>query len=112
MLYQWLAGNMTIDRSTLGKFFSRCTEEIAELFSQVVYICAEHNLIDFDLLAIDSVKIRAYASHKQSKTRKALKKELERIKERILELIKKAIIGTSEVEELDVLLTHGILVRT
>ena len=103
ILYQWLTGSITIDHSTLGKFLSCFTEEIAELFSQVVYICAEDDLIDFDVLAIDSVKIRAYASHKQAKTKKGLKKELEKIKARITELIDKAIINTAELEEFETL---------
>ena len=103
ILYQWLTGSVSIDHSTLGKFLSRFAEEIAELFSQVVYICAEHDLIDFDVLAIDSVKIRAYASHKQSKTKKGLEKELEKIKARIKELIDKAIINKAEMEEFETL---------
>ena len=59
----------------MGLFLARFTGEIVELFSQVVASCAEQNLIEFDLLAIDSVKLRANANYKQSKTLEGIKKE-------------------------------------
>jgi len=68
LAYKWLTGDMTIDHSTMGLFLSRFGGEIVEMFSQVVASCMEQNLIEFDLLAIDSVKLRASANYKQSKT--------------------------------------------
>jgi len=41
----------------MGLFLATVAEEIVELFGQVVASCAEQNLIEFDLLAIDSVKL-------------------------------------------------------
>ena len=64
--YKWLTGDRAIDHSTIGKFFAKYIDEIVELFSQVVTICEQQGLIDFDILAIDSMKLRANASCQQT----------------------------------------------
>ncbi len=87
LAYKWLTGDMTIDHSTMGLFLARFAGEIVELFSQVVASCAEQNLIEFDLLAIDSVKIRANANYKQSKTLEGIKKEENKIAQRLKEVL-------------------------
>ncbi len=88
--YKWLTGDKAIDHSTLGKFYARYLDEIVELFSQVVMLSAEQDLLDFDILAIDSVKLRANASHKQSKTLSFIEKEEKKLKERLRQLIEAA----------------------
>ena len=88
--YKWLTGDKAIDHSTIGKFLAEFADEIVELFSQVVMICREHDFIDFDILAIDSVKLRANASYKESKTLGLLEKEEEKIKERLREIVEAA----------------------
>lgn len=88
--YKWLTGNQAIDHSTIGKFMNANKEELVELFEQVVEIGAEKELLDFEILAIDTVKIRANASYKQFRDMKGLEKERGRIKARLSELIEKA----------------------
>ncbi|HUV08074.1 MAG TPA: transposase [Spirochaetia bacterium] len=88
--YKWLTGDKAIDHSTLGKFYARYIDEIVELFSQVVMLCKEQDLIVFDILAIDSVKLRANASYKQSKTLASIEREQKKIKERLRQLIEAA----------------------
>lgn len=90
LAYKWLTGDMRIDHSTMGLFLARFAEEIVELFSQVVTICKGQNLLEFDLLAIDSVKLRANANYKQSKTLEGIKKEELKIKERVKEILETA----------------------
>jgi transposase len=90
LAYKWLSGDMTIDHSTMGLFLARFAGEIVELFSQVVASCAEQNLIEFDLLAIDSVKLRANANYKQSKTLEGMKKEENKIAQRLKEVLETA----------------------
>jgi transposase len=100
LAYKCLTGDMTIDHSTMGLFLARFVEEIVELFSQVVASCAEQNLIEFDLLAIDTVKLRASANYKQSKTLEGIKKEENKIAERLKEVLETALDAKSaEVEE-------------
>ena len=88
--YRWLTGDEGIDHSTMGKFMSRYKELIVELFAQVVEIGIKEDVINFDVLAVDTVKIRANASYKQFRTVKQLEEEREKIRGRIRELIEKA----------------------
>lgn len=83
LAYRWLTGDRTIDHSTMGKFLSRYRKAIIELASQTVLICVEHELVDFEVLAIDSIKVRANASHKQHKTLAAIEKERKKIEEKL-----------------------------
>jgi len=87
LAYRWLTGDKGVDHSTMGYFLGRFRAEIVELFSQVVEICAERGLIEFDLLAIDSVKLRANASYKQSKTLEGIEKEETTIKARLEQIL-------------------------
>ena len=89
LAYRWLTGDRKIDHSTIGKFLSRYRNHILDLFSQTVLICVEHELVDFDVLAIDSIKIRANASHKQHKTMESIEKEREKIEDKLAALLDK-----------------------
>ncbi len=97
--YMFLTGERSIDHTTFSKFLTRFKEEILDLFSQIVMFCAEEGLVDFDVLAIDSVKIRANASYKQAKNKKALKKEEAKIRARLDELISKVDKSEEESQE-------------
>jgi len=72
LVYRWLTGDKIIDHSTIGKFLNKFKQELIDLFSQVVTIAKDEKLLDFDLLAIDTVKIRANASYKQTKSLDAI----------------------------------------
>ena len=101
LAYKWLTGDRIIDATTLGHFLSRFAEQIADLFGQVVRVCQEQGLIEFDLLAIDSIKLRASANYKQSKTIGGIEKEEEKLSARLKEILEKAKDAESaEVEEL------------
>lgn len=89
--YRWLTGDETIDHTTIGKFLIKHKLSIPDLFSQIVMLGLEKELIDFDLLAIDTVKIRANASYKKFRNLEGLEKERQKIKEKIKELIENAI---------------------
>ena len=79
LVYRWITGDKAIDHSTIGKFLNRFKVEISELFGQVIQIAKEEGLLDFDLLAIDTVKIRANASYKRTKNLESIKKQLQDI---------------------------------
>lgn len=97
--YKWLTGDKAIDHSTIGKFFSTYRNEIAELFTQIIMLCKENDLIDFDILTIDSVKIRANASHKNEKTIRGIEKEEGTIKEKLCNLLDKSQVEKEKQEE-------------
>jgi len=86
--YKWLTGDRSIDHSTIGYFLARFHHQVVELFCQVVQICKEKGLIEFDLLAIDSVKMRANASYRQSKNLEGIEKEEQKIRRRLGELLR------------------------
>ncbi len=88
--YKFLTGNEIIDHTTFAKFFSNYTNYVTELFSQIVFTCREHDLIDFDILPIDTVKTKADASYKQTKNLKSIQKDIDKIKEKIKEMLEKA----------------------
>jgi transposase len=85
--YKFLTGNETINYTTIGKFLIKFKDSVIELFSQTVVVCAENDLIEFDLLGIDSVKLKANASYKQTRNLKSIGKEERKIKERLKEII-------------------------
>ena len=72
-----------IDHSTMGYFLSKYREQIVDLSTQVVVLCMEQDLVDFEVLAIDSVKIRANASYKQNRDLHGIEKEEQKIKSRL-----------------------------
>ena len=88
--FRWLTGNKTIDHSTMGKFLASNAKEITELMLQVILISKEYDLMKFEILNIDTVKIRANASYKQFRNIDGLDKDINKIRENILELIKNA----------------------
>lgn len=87
IMYRWITGDKTIDHSTIGKFFKKFKTEIIDLFTQIVEIARKEDLLDFNILAIDTVKIRANASYKQTKDLKGIDKEKNKIKAQLEDLI-------------------------
>ena len=99
--YRWLTGNIKIDHSTIGKFLVKYKKLIVELFAQVVEIGVEKDLVDFEVLAIDTVKIRANASYKQFKSVEGIEKEKAKIRVKIYDLLEKA--KDENIKEIDLL---------
>ncbi len=100
LAYRWLTGDRKIDHSTIGKFLSRYRSNILDLFSQTVLICVEQELVDFEVLSIDSIKIRANASHKQQKTMGSIEKEAQKINEKLATMMEHvAVVDDIEAEK-------------
>lgn len=89
LMYRWLTGDIRIDHSTIGKFLVDNKEFVSPLLTQVVMIAVEHDLVDFEVLGIDSLKIRANASYKQDRTLLEIDKEEEKLTTKIDELLVK-----------------------
>jgi transposase len=85
--YLYLTGARPIDHTTFSKFLTRFRNDILDLFSQIVAVCQKENLIDFKVLAIDSVKFRANASYKQQKNLRGLDKTCQNIKAKMEKLL-------------------------
>jgi transposase len=107
--YRWLTGDEKIDHSTIGKFLSKYRNQITDLFSQVVMIGVEKELLNFDLLAIDTVKIRANATYKRFRNKEGLAKEKEKIESKISDLLEKVNINAED--EIKTLLKKELIIE-
>lgn len=85
--YMYLTGARSIDHTTFSKFLSRFRNDILDFFSQIVGVCQRENLIDFKVLATDSVKFRANASYKQQKNLCGLDKTCQNIRAKMEKLL-------------------------
>src|SRR5208337_799967 len=66
---------------------------------QVILVSKEYDLIGFEILNIDTVKIRANASYKQFRNMDGLDKDINKIREQLSELIKNACENKNSDEE-------------
>jgi transposase len=62
--FRVIAANQVPDHATIARFRVRHEEALAELFSQVLALCADAGLVSARLIAIDGSKLRADASDK------------------------------------------------
>src|SRR5260370_6690277 len=74
--YRALAANQHPDHATLARFRRRHQEAIAELFVQVLGLCAGAGLLDTGIVAIDGTKMEADASYFANRTRAQLVDEI------------------------------------
>lgn len=103
LTYIWLTGGITIDHTTMCNFLNKYVDYVEEIFTQVVMVAKESDLIGFEILSIDSVKIRGNASYKQDRTLASIEKSEVRIKKRISELLDKVDQDAEESKELRIL---------
>src|SRR5215207_957522 len=62
--FRVIAANQIPDHATIARFRVRHEDALAELFSQVLALCAEAGLVSARVIAIDGSKLRADASDK------------------------------------------------
>src|SRR5260370_26763899 len=74
--YRALAANQHPDHATLARFRRRHQDAIAELFVQVLSLCAGAGLLDTGIVAIDGTKMKADASYFANRTRAQLLDEI------------------------------------
>jgi transposase len=82
-----LAQNCEPDHSTISAFISSNSQEVRELFAQVVFKCSELKLITGEMFAIDGCKLPSNASKECSGKIEEMKKKrnkLERYIERVI----------------------------
>ena len=74
--FRVVAANQQPDHATLARFRRRYESPIAEVFSQVLGLCAAEGLIDSGVVAIDGTKVEANASAWSNRTRRQLADEI------------------------------------
>jgi transposase len=74
--FRVLAGNQRPDHATLARFVERHEEALADLFTEVLRLCAEAGLVRSRVVAIDGTKVYANASRDASLNYEALAREI------------------------------------
>ena len=74
--YRVIASNQTPDHATIARFRQRHEAAIAELFGEVLALCAEAGLAKPTVLAVDSTKLHANASRDATRNYEQLAKEI------------------------------------
>ena len=75
-----LTGGARPDYHTIGEFRQRFTEELADLFVQVLGLCQEAGLVRLGHISLDGTKLRANASRHKAMSYGRMKTETQRLR--------------------------------
>jgi len=89
--FMYLAAGQVPNFRTINEFRLRHLEDLAGLFTQIVFLCEELDMLDFEHMAVDGQKIQASANYKNSKNLKGIKKEYGKVKEGMGKLLEKEV---------------------
>ncbi|NNJ95629.1 MAG: transposase [Gammaproteobacteria bacterium] len=84
-----LSADLQPDHSTVADFISRSPEAIADLFSQIVLMCDELDLIGKDMFAIDGCKLPSNAAKEWSGTHAELNKKRQKIDRAVCRMLQR-----------------------
>jgi transposase len=85
--YIFLSGGNMPDFRTINDFRTRHIEEIAEIFTQVLFLCKKLRMIGFHHLTIDGQKIHANASFRKSYNKDRLEERYAKVKKGLMKLL-------------------------
>jgi transposase len=74
--YRVIAANRRPDHTTIARFRQRHEEALAQLFGEVLAICAQAGLVSVGVIAIDGTKVHANASHHANRDYQQLAREI------------------------------------
>ena len=100
ILFIALAGGHQPDHSTIAAFVTSMKDYILDLFSQVLLVCSELNLLEGTHFSLDGVKLPSNASKEHSATFKELKKKRGRLKEKLKGLLNQHILSDRKDEDI------------
>ena len=66
VVYGVITGNLVPDHVTIARFISRHEQALADLFTQVLGLCAEAGLVDSGVVSVDGTRIAANASRERN----------------------------------------------
>jgi len=87
IIFMALSGDQHPDHSTIADFVSRQCRPIKEIFTQVLFLCAQMDLIGMEYLAVDGCKISSNAAKEHSGTHGELKKKKEKLQSKVDHLL-------------------------
>src|ERR1700674_746586 len=74
--YRVIAANQRPDHTTIARFRQRHERALADLFSQVLALCAQAGLVKVGVIAIDGTKMRANASQHAARDYEQIAREM------------------------------------
>ena len=74
--YRVIAANQRPDHTTIARFRQRHETALADLFSQVLELCAQAGLVKVGVIAIDGTKMRANASQHAARDYEQIAREM------------------------------------
>jgi hypothetical protein len=77
--FRVIAANRAPDHTTISRFRQRHAERLAELFVQVLALCAKAGMVRVGTVAVDGTKMAANAGLSANRTYEKLRQEVERI---------------------------------
>jgi transposase len=85
--FMFLSGLQAPDFRTICLFRTQHAAVLPDLFVEVVRLCASLGMVELGHIAFDGTKLRANAALRQSRNKDGLEKEIERIKEEVMQMI-------------------------
>lgn len=79
MGFKVVAANQVPDHCSISRFRKDHEEKLKALFTEVLRLCAEANLVKLGVVAIDGTKIKASAALEANRTKAAIDAEIERM---------------------------------
>ena len=77
--FRVIAANRAPDHTTIARFRQRHAERLAELFVQVLAMCAKAGMVRVGTVAVDGTKLAANAGISANRTYEKIREEVERI---------------------------------
>jgi transposase len=74
--FRVICANQIPDHATIARFRVRHQETLADLFSQVLGLCAEAGLVEVAVLAVDGTKLEASASNHATRSYEQIAREI------------------------------------
>jgi len=74
--FRWISVNRTPDHATIARFRVRHERAIADLFTEVLRLCARAGLVKVGIIAVDGSKIAAAATHYQNRSYEQIAQEI------------------------------------
>ena len=85
--FRVLAGNTHPDHSCISEFRRIHLEALGALFVQVLRLCERVGLVKLGVVALDGTKLKAHASKHKAMSLARMKKETERLEQKVRELL-------------------------
>jgi transposase len=74
--FRVIAANQAPDHATVARFRARHEHAIAELFAQVLGLCARAGMVELGVVAVDGTKIAAAATHHATRSYEQIAREI------------------------------------